>query len=138
MTVPLWCLLGFAAWSLLLVSFGIGAWRVAQVLVGGAKPNAFPADVPHGPDWYRRLIRAHANCVENLPVFGAVVLVGHVTGLTDGTFATLAQVYLGARVLQSLTHISSGRSLVVNIRFTFFLVQLACVGWMMVLVAGGR
>jgi uncharacterized MAPEG superfamily protein len=84
---------------------------------------------------YQRLIRAHMNCVENLPVFGAVVLVAAVSGLSNRTFDTLAEVYLGARVCQSIAHISSGRSLAVNVRFTFFLVQLVCVLWMMALTA---
>ena len=66
------------------------------------------------------------NCVENLPLFGAVVLAGHVTGLTAGTFATLAQVYVLARVAQSLIHIASGSVMAINARFACFLVQLGC------------
>ena len=135
MTTPLWCVLFFAAWTLSLVALGVGPWRVLQVLLHRARPNGFASGSPHGPDWYQRLNRAHANCVENLPVFGAVVLLGHVTGLTSGLFATLAQVYVAARVGQTLAHLSSGRSLVVNVRFTFFVVQVTVVGWMMVLIA---
>lgn len=132
MTLPLWALVGFATWTLGLVVAGVGAYRVAQVLLGRARPNAFPADTPHGPDWYRRLMRAHANCVENLPIFAVLVVVGHLVGLRDGTFATLALTTLGARVGQTAAHLSSGRSLVVNIRFAFFVVQLVCFGAMIV------
>jgi uncharacterized MAPEG superfamily protein len=126
MTTPLYALLWFTVWTVGIATVGIGAWRVGNVLMGKARPNAFPADTPHGPEWYRRVIRAHLNCVENLPVFAALVLIGHVSGVTDGTFATLAQVVAAARVGQTLAHIASGRSLVVNIRFTFFLTQLIC------------
>lgn len=135
MTPPLWALLGFVIWTLMLVVAGVGAWRVAQVLLGRARPNAFPADTPHGPDWYRRLMRAHANCVENLPIFGSLVVVGHLVGLVGGSFGTLALTALGARVGQSIAHVSSGRSLVVNVRFAFFLVQLVCFGAMAVQIA---
>jgi len=102
------------------------------VLLGRARPNAFPADVPHGPDWYRRVARAHANCVENLGPFAAVVLTGHVVGLDDGAFANLALAYVLARVGQTVSHISSNRSLIVNVRFTFFMAQMVCIGAMIV------
>jgi hypothetical protein len=65
-----------------------------------------------------------------------VVLVGAVSGLTDPTFDTLAQVYLGARIGQTLVHLSSGSAMVVNVRFTFFVVQAVCVLWMAALAAG--
>ncbi len=135
MTPPLWALLGFAVWTLLLVLVTIGGYRVGLVLLGKARPNAFPADTPHGPEWYRRAMRAHANCVENLPIFGAVVLIGHTIGLQGGTFGTLALATFAARVGQTLAHLSSGRSLIVNVRFAFFLVQLVCVGAMVVQIA---
>ena len=135
MTTPLLCLVFFAVWTLALVGFGIGAFRVSSVLRGRAKPNAFPADKPHpGPGWYHRCIRAHANCVENLPVFASVVLTAAVSGAASSTLDTLAVVYVAARVGQSVAHVASGRSLVINVRFTFFLVQLVVVAWMMALL----
>lgn len=122
-SIPLLSLLGFVLWTLLLV-FSIAGWRVSRVLGGKAPANAFPADVAHGPDLYRRLLRAHVNCVENLPLFAAVVLLAHVARPSDTFVATLAPVYLAARVAQTLAHLSSGRSFAVQVRFTFFLVQL--------------
>lgn len=125
MTTPLLCLLLFALWTVSHVVFGIGAIRVYKVLTGQAKPNAFPADRDHGgTEFYRRLNRVHLNCVENLPVFGAVVLVGAVAGVASPALDALAVVYLVARVAQSITHLASTRSLAVNIRFTFFTTQL--------------
>lgn len=130
MTTPLTCLVFFAAWTLGLVALGVAPYRVAQVLLGGRRPNSFSAANPDGPEWYQRLLRAHANCVENLPVFGALVLAGHLSGHTEGAFATLAQVVCAGRVGQTLAHLSSGRSLVVNVRFTFFVVQVGAMGAM--------
>lgn len=138
MTPPLLCLLGFATWTILLVLVGIGPYRVGSVVVNKAHPAAFPATTPHGPPWYQRLMRAHANCVENLPVFAAVVLVGAVTGYNNPTFDTLAQVVLGARIGQTVAHISSGRGRVIQIRFGFFLTQLIGILWMVGLLFGSR
>eukprot|EP00027_Filamoeba_sp_ATCC50430_P002804 CAMPEP_0168546512 /NCGR_PEP_ID=MMETSP0413-20121227/3539_1 /TAXON_ID=136452 /ORGANISM="Filamoeba nolandi, Strain NC-AS-23-1" /LENGTH=103 /DNA_ID=CAMNT_0008576697 /DNA_START=432 /DNA_END=740 /DNA_ORIENTATION=+ len=86
--------------------------------------NQFPSGSPHGPEWYWRATRAHLNMVENLPVFGAIVVVGTLLGSTGTYFSALSLIYFGARLIQSLAHISSGSNLVVNIRFTFFAIQL--------------
>lgn len=125
MTTPIYALMGFVFWTVFLV-LAIGGVRVLQVMKGEAAANGFPSGQPHGGDAYWRLNRAHMNAVENLPLFASVVLAGHVTGLTNGTFATLAQVYVIARVLQSLIHVSSGSVVAVNLRFTCFVVQIGC------------
>jgi uncharacterized MAPEG superfamily protein len=125
MTTPLWCLLGFVAWTLVLL-VAIAVTRTSAVLAGKAKPTDFPAGVPHGSDAYWRLNRAHLNCLENLPLFASVVLIATVAGLRGAMLDTLARVYLAARVGQSLTHVSSGSAIAVNVRFTFFLIQFAC------------
>ena len=76
MTTPLQCLVAFALWTLALVLVGVGPWRIGQVLMNKVRPNSFPSGQPHGPEWYQRLNRAHANAVENLPVFAALVIAG--------------------------------------------------------------
>ncbi|HYC00130.1 MAG TPA: MAPEG family protein [Candidatus Limnocylindrales bacterium] len=129
MTTPLYALIGFVFWTIGIV-LTIGAIRVSQVLSGKVAPNGFPSGQPHGSDAYWRLNRAHANCVENLPLFAAVVLAGHVSGLTSGSFATAAQIHVLARVGQTLAHVSSGSALAVNVRFTFFAIQIACLIYM--------
>ncbi len=128
MTTPLYALMGFVFWTLLLL-LGVGASRVATVMRGQAEPTSFPAGVPHGGDMYWRLNRAHLNCLENLPLFTAVILTAFVTGLESATIDMLSRVYIGARVAQSVTHISSGSATAINIRFGFFLVQVVCVAW---------
>lgn len=90
---------------------------------GNRRPNGFPSGEKHGPDWYWRINRAHMNTVENLPIYAALVLAGVFLGLEDG-FVVVAWVGFGARVLQSIFHIASGRSLAVNFRFAAFCVQL--------------
>lgn len=125
MTTPLFALMGFVFWTVFIV-LAISGARVVEVISGRTAVNGFPSGQPHGGDAYWRLNRAHMNCVENLPLFAAVVLAGHVTGLTTGTFATLSQVYVSARVAQTLIHVSSGSAMAVNLRFTAFLVQVVC------------
>ncbi len=134
MTTPLYALIGFVFWTIAIVG-AIGLARVSQVASGKVAANAFPSGQPHGGDRYWRMNRAHMNCLENLPLFAAVVLTGHVTGLTDGAFATLSQVYLGARIAQTTAHIASNSVMVVNVRFAFFLAQIVCLvgmAWMCV------
>jgi uncharacterized MAPEG superfamily protein len=80
-------------------------------------------------------MRAHANCVENLPVFAAVVVAVNASGIAGGVLDVLAMLYVAARVLQTLTHVVFAETpLAVGVRFAFFCTQLVCVAWMGVLV----
>lgn len=133
MSTPLLCLLGFAAWSVLLV-LALGSVRVGRVLARKQAPNSFPSGVPHGGDRYWRLNRAHLNSVENLPIFGAIVLAGEVERVTSSWFALAATIVLGARIVQSTVHVASNSNLAVNLRFTAFFTQLGCFLWMIATV----
>ncbi len=126
MSPSTWALLGFVTWTLSLVLFGIGLPRISAVVAKRARPASFDPSVPHGSDRYRRSMRADANCVENLPVFASLVLLGHVLGVAGTSFQIAAAIVLPARVLQSLAHIASGKDTAVLVRFGFFGVQLAC------------
>ncbi|MDF1564458.1 MAG: MAPEG family protein [Deltaproteobacteria bacterium] len=116
-------LLLFVAWTALLV-VAIAAMRVAAVLKGEKRSNEFPADEPHGGPFYRRLWRAHLNCVENLPLFATVVLVAEVSGQHTSGLDAFAGIYLAARVLQTSFHLISLAPVIVNARFTMFMVQV--------------
>jgi uncharacterized MAPEG superfamily protein len=125
MTTPIWTMLGFAAWTLLLLSFTIGVYRWSQIFSGRAQVNAFRADQVEGAEWYKRAMRAHANCVENLPVFGAIVFALYVSGVGGGTVDALCILVMVARILQSLTHVCFLQTnLVATVRFAFFFAQL--------------
>jgi uncharacterized MAPEG superfamily protein len=126
MLLSQWALLGFVVWTLLLVLVGIGAPRIGAVMSKRAHPNSFNAAVPHGSERYQRTMRAHANCIENLPVFAVLVLLGALLGMTGWLFQAVAFAVLPARVLQSVAHVASGRNGAVLVRFTFFSVQLTC------------
>lgn len=137
MTTSLWCLIGFVAWTLLLLT-SVGLARVAQIVGGRARPSDFPSGVPHGGDRYWRLNRAHLNCVENLPLFAAVVLTGAVVGADAPVLDRLAVAYLVARVAQSSIHVASGSDVAVQLRFGCFMAQLVSLVWMLAVIAPTR
>jgi uncharacterized MAPEG superfamily protein len=135
MTIPVWVLLGFAFWTLITLLGSVGVYRWSRILTGRSQIREFQADVPHGSDWYRRAMRAHMNCVENLPVLAAIVVAIIISGVKSETLDILAIVLLAARLFQTITHIVFEQSNVVTgARFAFFLTQLVCMFWMGIIV----
>ena len=121
---PLAALVLFAVWALVLV-LSIGAWRASLVFSGKSKITAFQPGTQHGADAYWRLNRAHVNTVENLPIFGALVLTGTYLQIPDAPFQVLPSVVLYARVVQTAIHVTSGSALAINLRFAAYAVQVA-------------
>jgi uncharacterized MAPEG superfamily protein len=131
MTVPVWMLLGFAMWTLLLLLFTVGIYRWSRIFTGRVAIRNFPADAAGGEDWYRRATRAHANCIENLPVFGAIVFGLHAAGVSGTPVDALATTVLIARICQSLVHTCFVHSdAVASWRFGFYFVQFICFVWL--------
>lgn len=120
-------LVGLVAWSLALTLM-IGALRSALVMRGRRKANQFAPDGADVSPFAHRLARAHANCYENLPLIGALLLYAIATDRTQVT-DPLALVYLNARFGQSIVHLVSTSNPAVLVRFGFFLVQLAVMAW---------
>ena len=136
MTIPMWMLLGFATWTLMLLIATVGVYRWVRILFWRAPIASFRSDQLEGEDWYRRGTRAHANCVENLPVFGAIVLVISAVGVNGPLVDSLCTAVLIARILQSLVHVSHVQTdAFVAVRFSFFSVQLVCFLTLIVMVA---
>lgn len=134
MTATQFALLGYVSWTLLLVVF-VGSARTAMVMSGGRTANSFAASGEDVDGFAKRLTRAHANCYENLPVAGALLLYAIATAqtsITDG----LAFALLGARIAQSLTHLISTSETFVLIRFMFYIVQIAILGFWIVAFLG--
>ncbi|MBS0580131.1 MAG: MAPEG family protein [Proteobacteria bacterium] len=129
MPVPIWMLLGFASWTVLLLVFTIGVYRWSAILTARAQIAAFRSDQVEGADWYRRSMRAHANCIENLPVFAAIVLALQTSGTGGLAVEVLCSAVLVARVLQSLVHVCHAQTnAFVAVRFALFTVQLVSFG----------
>ena len=127
MTIPVWVLLFFAGWTLATLLGTVGVYRWRRILTGRAALSEFRADEQHGSAWYRRAMRAHANCVENLPVYAAVVVAIVASGVRSFTLDRLAVVLLVSRVLQTVTHVVFVQTdAVVGVRFAFFHIQIVC------------
>jgi uncharacterized MAPEG superfamily protein len=123
----MWMLLGFAAWTLLLLMAIVGVYRWVNILFRHAPIASFRSDRLEGAGWYQRGTRAHANCVENLPVFAAIVLVISAAGVAGPAVDALCTLVLIARVCQSLVHVAHAQTdAFVAVRFSFFSVQLVC------------
>lgn len=127
-------LLAYIAWTLLLVGM-IGIYRSGLVMTTGRAANSFS---PSGDDvdgFGKRVTRAHANCYENLPVAGGLMLYAIATEQTAIT-DPLASALIGARLAQSGVHLISTSRPAVLVRFVFFLVQIAVLVWWLISLAG--
>jgi uncharacterized MAPEG superfamily protein len=134
-TVPVWALLGFATWTVLLLLSTVGVYRWSRILTGRVPIRDFRADQIEGDDWYRRAMRAHANCIENLPVFGAIVLALQVSGVGGATVNSVSIAILAARVTQSLVHVCFVQTnTMAAVRFTFFFIQIMGFLWLAAII----
>jgi uncharacterized MAPEG superfamily protein len=134
-TIPVWALLGFATWTVVLLFSTVGVYRWSRILTGRVAIRDFRADQIEGADWYRRAMRAHANCVENLPVFGAIVLALDVSGVGGAAVNAVSVAILAARVLQSLVHVCLVQTnTVAAVRFAFFFIPVAGFLWLAAIV----
>jgi uncharacterized MAPEG superfamily protein len=122
MSATLTSLLGLIAWTLALLLL-MEVLRTRLVLAGEVPANGFKPDNTGLSPFMQRLARAHANCLEGLPVFGALMLLAVVAGMASVTDA-LAYVLLAARIVQSLIHLASVSATAVTLRFVAFSVQV--------------
>jgi uncharacterized MAPEG superfamily protein len=122
MTVPLWCLVACVVWTVALV----GALSIARLrhLAAGGSVRDF--GVPDDRRLLWRLHRAHLNSVENLPLFGSIVLLAAVRGVAGHTFNGLSVLYLLTRVGLSVVHVVTRTESGETQRAAFFIAQIAC------------
>ncbi len=135
MNPTLGALTGFIAWTLLLLVL-MEAIRSRLVMTREVPANGFRPDNTNLSPFMQRLARAHANCLEGLPIFGGLMLVAVVAGKASVT-DPLAYALLAARVVQSLIHLASVSPAAVTARFIAFSVQMGIgVYWAVRLLAG--
>ena len=123
-------LMGFTAWTLLLVLL-VFAYRGGRFLAG-TPINSWPRGAKPVDDapLVQRIEDAHANCLENLPVFAVIVLCAAALGKLDAVDA-LAPFVLYARIGQSAAHLWGTGPLQVLVRASFWAVQLGLFVWML-------
>jgi uncharacterized MAPEG superfamily protein len=129
MTVSVQALLLFTGWAFLLV-LTVFAYRGVALLTG-TPITAWPrgAKNPNDPGFIQRVADAHANTLENLPIFAVLVLAAAAVGKPEAT-AGLAMYVVYARLGQSAVHILGVNTPLVLARATFWTVQLVCFGLM--------
>ena len=115
-------LLLFTAWTLLLM-FTYVNYRVLLTLTGKKPANSWPRGQPNDdPAFVTRVQNAHYNCVENLPVFAAIVLAAAALG-KSAVVDSVAAYVLYFRLAQSGVHLIGTSATLVFIRAVFFTVQ---------------
>ena len=122
MNATLIALTGFIAWTLFLLVL-MELVRSKLVLTKVVPANGFQPDNANLSPFMRRLARAHANCLEGLPIFGGLMLIAVVAGQSAVT-DPLAYLLLAARIVQSVIHLASLSPLAVTLRFMAFSVQM--------------
>lgn len=63
-------------------------------------------NLPPLPGWVNRASQAHRNLLENLPIFAILVIVAHLSGLSNEMTALGAMIFVGARVLYAMAYIA--------------------------------
>jgi len=71
---------------------------------GLADTVGYPEDPTPQSPWAQRLVKAHANAVENLVVFAALVLTAHGLGEAGPAVAGAAVLYFWARVVHAVVY----------------------------------
>ncbi|MFN4328868.1 MAG: MAPEG family protein [Limnobacter sp.] len=130
---PIHALLAFTAWTLLLVAL-VFLYRGLRFMQG-TPINAWPRGNKPADDapLVKRIEDAHANCLENLPLFAVIVLAAADLGKLD-LIAPFAAFVFYARVAQSLAHLSGTGKAAVFVRANFWVAQLGLMGYMLSLL----
>lgn len=128
-------LLGFTAWTVFIIA-GVFLYRGVKFL-GGTPINHWPRQAKPADDMalIKRMEDAHANCLENLPVFAAIVLAAAAMGRLDA-IAAMAPLVLYARIAQTTVHLIGVGKMHVLVRATFWSIQLALFIWMLAKLLG--
>ncbi|WP_269619722.1 MAPEG family protein [Zhongshania sp. BJYM1] len=136
MTTSLMAMAGYIGWVLLLY-FVVIAYRGFMVMSAQRKADAWTRGRElQDSQSVKRIGDALSNSLETVPLFVGVILLAHVSdqsAVTDG----LAPIYVGARVVQSVSHIISIHHLMIFlVRFPAFLVQVGLLAWWSLALTG--
>lgn len=113
----------YAGWILVLALF-YALPRVPQALLGQKRIDSWERGKEStDPMFLQRAKSAHLNCLENFPVFAAVVATAGLMGQIDAING-IAVFVLYARIAQSIAHILGTSFILVFSRATFFLAQV--------------
>ncbi len=114
-----WLVLTSLMTALLFVPYIVN--RMKEHGIGPALWNPQPDTRPKAP-WAERLMRAHANAVENLVVFAPLVLALQLTGISTATTASACMVYFFVRLAHAILYTFA----VPLLRTVAFIIGFAC------------
>jgi uncharacterized MAPEG superfamily protein len=98
--------------------------RVQVRGVAGAMDNPRPGDAPQAP-WAERMMKAHANAIENLVIFATLVLIVDSIGISNSVTVGACIVYFFARLVHFIVY-TAGIPVARTLAFTVaFLAQAA-------------
>ncbi|MCC2655809.1 MAG: hypothetical protein K0Q76_917 [Panacagrimonas sp.] len=121
-------LLYYVLWMIVLVLLYVGH-RIPLVLIGKKQANYWTrGNTTDDMGWQVRAMHAHANTVENIGIFAAVVLVAAALD-RSAVVDPLACWVLYARIGQSVVHLLGTGFIHVLIRATLFVVQLGIIAY---------
>lgn len=132
MSAAVCTLLAFTALTIGLAVIYVG-YRTMITITGKSPANSWTrgSQTWDDPAWVTRFHHAHLNCLENLPVYAAVVLAASLLGNLE-MLEGLACIYLIARLAQSAIHVISTSALFVFLRANALIVQWAIlIYWML-------
>ncbi|HEY9627173.1 MAG TPA: MAPEG family protein [Coleofasciculaceae cyanobacterium] len=101
MTVPLWGLILFILWTIVVVVLLLVV-RIRHLAAGGS-PKDFGLIDDTNLMW--RLFRVQSNLIENLPLYLGVLFLLTVRGVSGTAVDLLVSVYIAFRLLHSIVHI---------------------------------
>ena len=117
-------LLIYIVWTLIL-ALSYATYRLPLVLTGKKAANHWErGNAVDDPAILVRAKAAHLNCLENLPLFAALVLVAAATSQSD-TVNAVAGFIVAARIGQSLVNLIGTSFPLVFVRASLFLAQVA-------------
>ncbi|GAB3670648.1 MAPEG family protein [Salinisphaera aquimarina] len=130
-------LMAFVIWTAVL-ALSYATYRVPMILTGRHKASHWErnsSEPVDDPAVLQRAKAAHLNCVENLPLFAAVVL--GAVALGENTIVdALAAYVLYARLAQSICHLVGTSFVLIAARATFFLIQIFLMLYMAIQLLG--
>jgi uncharacterized MAPEG superfamily protein len=133
MNASILALIGYVAWTIALV-LSVVSYRLIQMATGTPADSWARSKAPNDPDVIQRITHAHLNCLENLPLYGGVVLAAAAMSRL-AVIDPLAGWFLAARIAQSIVHVIQVSHWMVLVRGTFWTVQmLLLIYWIVVLV----
>ena len=100
-----------------------------RVLVRGLVDAVGYPEIPKAQSkWAKRLMKAHANAVENLVLFAALVLAANALGVSNAVIAQASVIYFWARVVHAVGY-TFAVPWVRTLAFAVGFVCLAAIAW---------